>query len=732
MYDSLPNSNQSNTSLVNHSNNSQDDIFDLSELLDLLRKRKFLIFSVTFLLVILSVIFLSLTIPKYTSSLSLLVQVKSNNIVDIESVVTGISGDDAAIQSELDVLQSRKLISRVIEKLGLVNKPEFNPSLSQPSLLDLGVNYVKDLFFPIEVNINKKDQLLKSKYIVFNNVLNNLSVARKIKSYTVKIGFTSEDPKLAAAFANALAEEYTLNQLDAKFEASKKANVWLNNKLVDLQEKVRSSDLAVEEFRKKNNLIESDGKGLNEQQLSELNSLLVIARTERAQAQSRLNIAKNSIDASTEVLDSRLIQSLRSQEAEVLRKKSDLQGRYGEKHPKMVNVKRELKDLRQKISEEITKVRNSLTNEVRIARTRERSLEKNLKSLTKDTSVSNVARVKLDELVRDLNANKSLYESFLLRFKEVNQNMDLQQADAQVISQAETPYLPSFPNKKLVLILSVIFGFGLGVVFAFLLEILDNTFTTSTQLERITNIKSIGIIPELKKRQDFRKVLADSKASTYSESLRSVLTAIRFSDIEKKRKSLMVTSSTHSEGKSSFVISLATLMAKSGSTVLIVDCDFRRPSINKKLKHKSKNGLVEVITDEVSEDAVISKDEKGGFDFIGCANPNITNSQDLLNSKQMEDFVERVSAKYDMVIFDTPPVMAVSDSLTVSKLVDSCVFMVRSEKTTKQFVNSSLRQMQYCNVDLIGTILTRVKLDKTKKYSYGRDYYYGQYTAYES
>ena len=488
--------NHGQSSISKFQNYEQFDI-DIREILLILKRRKDVILGITAFVVAGMLIFVFLQTPLYTANSVIQINFRSKNIVDFESVVSGITNDEASIQGEVDILKSRHLASRVIEKLHLTNDPEFNVAAGKKTFA-----WLTDEFITKE---QTQEDLDKIKRIALTNTIDNFlkkaSFSRKPRSYTIDIRFTSQSPEKAALIANTITEEYLISQLLNKFDATKRANDWLNDKIIDLQKKVHQSELVVQMFKEQNDLIETAGLTISDQQLSELNTQLILASTALAQAEARLNSAKNSIDSSSEVLGSSLIQSLRGQESEVLRKRSDLTSRYGERHPKIINVNAELRDLRSNIQVEISKIKRGLEKEVEIAKAREDSLRKSLQLTQGKVGSSTKARVQLAELTRVMNANRTLYESFLARSKQTSQNKDLEQSDARVISSAEIPLRASSPRKKLLFIIALILGSGLGIIVAFLVEFLDNVFKTPKQLEEVTGVASIGLVPELKKRK---------------------------------------------------------------------------------------------------------------------------------------------------------------------------------------------------------------------------------------
>lgn len=712
-------------------NNVASEMLNIQDIINILKRRKALIIKAIIVAVFLAIVFQMSQPAKFTATAQLQINVRDQNVVDIKSVMSGVSSDSAAISSELDIIKSRRVMSQVVDKLKLINDEEFSSKSSVKSLI---FDYIKSAInsFKSEEEISKegKQKASRKKMALVDTLLGNLKVKQKIKSYTIYVSFTSEYPDKAALIANAVVDEYLLNQMKVKFDATKRANNWLDKKTRDLKSKVRESELLVQVFRKENNLIETAGVKITDQQLSELNSQLILARADRAQKEARMENSRKNIGSISDVLNSRLVQDLRAQEAIVLRKKSDLSSKYGRRHPEMINVVNEMKALQEKISLEEGKILSSLENEVEVAKNKELSLEKSLISLKKESGHSSYAQVKLDELIRQRDVNRALYESFLTRFKETAQDQTLNNADARIIGRAESPLYKSSPSSKIVVLIAIILGAGLGVVLAFLFEHLDNSFRSSEQIERETNFTSIGMTPQLENPSAAIKYVCKEFSSIYCESLRSVLTSVHFSNPDNTPKTIMVTSSTPKEGKSTFAATLAAVNAKSGSKVLIVDCDMRKPKVAKTFKQDIKHSIADVIAGDVPLKDALLKDKESGVHFIG-ASSNTHNSQDLLNSKKMEDFVKSASQEYDLVIFDTPPVLALADPLILSKIVDTTVFVVRWGTTPKSVVKTALKQVEACNMKVAGIVLSQVNLEKHKDYGFAdAGYYYGTYKDY--
>lgn len=696
---------------------------DLRKSLQFLKRRKRIILGTTLVCLVSVLAVLLVITPRYNAQAVVQLDVRSKNVVDIESVVSGLSADESVVQSEVDILNSRHLIGKVVDTLFLTDDPEFNPSISGQKW----IRAVLDLFGDDQPDAQEQYRM-RSETIT--QVQKRLHIHRKPRSYTIYVNFSSESPQKAASIANTIANEYILNQLNIKFDATERANKWLSNRLNELKIKVRESEFAVQAFAEKNDLIEAAGMTINDQQLSELNSQLILARTERAQAEARLRNSKNA-SSTSEVLNSDLIQNLRAQETEVLRKKSDLSTRYGKRHPKIINVNNELRDLRNKISQEIKKIVQGLKNSVEVARSREKSLEASLNKLKGKSNVSTKARIQLAELQRERDANQTLYNAFLTRFKETSENTGFEQADARIVSPAEAPIEPSYPKKKLGLLLAGIFGLFLGTFVAFIIERFDNVVHSANELDDTTGVNHIGLIPELERGTDFIQYVVDNLGSVFAESLRTIVAAIHFSNPDKKPKTVMVTSSVPDEGKTSFSIALATVVAKSGKKVLLIDCDLKRPSLGRFFGTKKKiPGLGDFLTQDLPVKNIVFREKQSGVDFI-VTSAHTPNSQELLSSQKMAAFLKDMSKRYDLIILDSPPVMATSDSLILSDQVDTSVFVTRWAKTPKPVIKTAIAKLKAKQVAMAGTILSRVDMQKHSEYgdeSYG--YYYGKYKDY--
>jgi polysaccharide biosynthesis transport protein len=729
------------------------DQFDLRELLAMLRRRRAIILSCILVITLLAVVAVFVLKPKYSAETSLLLDSRKTNVIDLEAVVSGIQPEAPAIRSEVDVLRSRQLMAKVVDKLGLAGNPDFNTALTEDGtslsariagwrqaftglLTELGVGP------PPPPVLTPQEEHERTLMLLIDKLLDNLVVANDARSYTIKLTYTAPSPELAARIVNTVADLYLVDQLDAKFEATKRANSWLSDRVTELRNQVTAAEQAVQTYREQNKLSIADAKGtsISTQQLGELNSQLILGSADRAQKEARLRQFQESaktgtIDANTsEVMSSPLIAQLRGQETEVLRKQADLAAHYGPRHPAIINVEAELRDVRKQIAQEINKLIGNLAQEVQVARIREQTLQQNLADLQKRSAQTNGAEVKLHELEREAQASRTLYESFLQRFKETAEQQDLQQADARVIAKADVPIDPSFPNKKLFVALAFLGSALIGVLSAILIERMDNGFRSGEQVERLTGISGLGMVPIVSGRLGPKpeEYVLRKPSSAFAESIRSIRTALLYSHVDRPPRAVLVTSAVPEEGKSLLSLALARSSAKAGQRVLLIDTDLRRPKIGKLLKASNAATLAELFAGQKQVEEVINRDPESGLDFI-CGRPGMPNPQDLLGSQHMRDFVRSIAQHYDLVILDSPPVLAASDALVLSRIVDATIFVVRWEETPRQVVIGSLKQLQSVGGAIAGVVLSRVNVKKHARFGYGdHGYYYGTYKEYAS
>jgi len=726
-------------------NNEQEvDLIDLRQLLLTLRRNIRLIAAIVVSITLVTLVVTLQMTPLYTATAKVLIETRQSNVVDVEAILSGLSSDSSTVDSQIEIIKSQAMAFRVTESLELMADPEFNGALREQNwFASLNPLAFFRGFFP-GAKRGEEERLQAEKMSTVRALLGRLSVKRTGRTQVISISFTSETPRKAEQIANAIADAYLVDQLEAKYEAARRATAWLDGRLQDLRDQVQATEETAELYRAAHGLIDADGSTLTEQQLREINSQLLLARAEldgsRAKLQRvRVLVSRGSgSDSVAEVLSSGVIQNLRREQSELIRKEAQLRARYGERHPSIVEIRDERRDLDLQIQSEVSRIVIGLENEVAVSATRVASLERSLAATLATAGEREQDRVRLRELQREASSNRTLYESFLARFKETRQQEDLQEADARIISRA-TPGGQSSPKTTLNLAFALIASTLLGVGAAFAREYLDDRFRTPRELEEHLGLPVLATIPLLKEKElessgsgmhPHRYVKA-KPLSAYSEAFRELQAAIALSDVDNPPKSILITSALPNEGKTTTAVSFATSATRAGLNVVMIDADLRRPSVQKMIGGKKPEfDMIDFLTHKCSLDDALQSSEDGGFEYLATTRQP-ANPADLLASAAMKDLLAKLRARFDLVIVDSPPVLPVSDSKALSSQLDKVAFVVRWQNTPKTAAEQSVAKLKDFGADIAGIIFEQVDMEKQTKYGYGdATYYYGRYSDY--
>ncbi|NTU77335.1 MAG: polysaccharide biosynthesis tyrosine autokinase, partial [Alphaproteobacteria bacterium] len=666
---------------------------DLRDATRLLKRRLQLIVGVMGACALLALLVSLMMTSQYRAEAVVMMDPRHPQGVALGSMMSGLPIDNTALRSEIDIILSGAVVNRVIAKLKLMEDEEIHPRRLLSKLNPLSWFWASR---------TPEEEAAYQHSLVVDNIAARLKVDNDGRTYSIRIFFNSKDPEKAQRIANTFADEYLVDQLEAKYEATTRSNKWLDERLGTLREQVQASEKAVQEFREKNNMIEIEGSTVAARQMQEINKQLTEARGQTSQAEARLRSiqskiqAKGGVDSAADVLASPLIQRLREQEAEVRRREAELATRYGEMHPKMIDARAEYRDLQNKIAEEVHKVVQSMANELDIARAKEAQMETELNKLQSRAGVEMKESVALRQLEREAEANRSLYQDFLNRFKQTGEQQSMQITDSRIIARADLPTSPYFPQKWLFMLIGGLIGGVLGVLLAYLVEYFDRGFRSAVQLEEMTHLPVVGVVPSLEgvSARPPEDYVVDKPLSGYSEALRTVRTAIHFSNVDSPPKTVMVTSSVPGEGKTTFCLSLARSLAKAGNKILLVDADLRRPRVADITGLANlEGGLASLLAGDKSMAAILRRDPiVAGLDILPAAS-KAPNAQDLLGSHQMQKILREAASQYDLVIVDTPPILAVSDAAMVARVVDTSLFLVRWAATPRDTTVQALKQL---------------------------------------
>jgi capsular exopolysaccharide synthesis family protein len=729
-------------------------LFDDNEMIDVvgmfgaLRRRKWSIAMITILGTAAGYFYGSSVVPVYNAKATLLVEPAETGIAELETTPgTSVTTDFNVIATQIRLLQSRSYQARVMEDLGLFEDPDFNYALAEPEEglldkiplqvlsepLDALASWLPGEWFVARGAAQEQPEMLESTapLVAREQALDvfggRLELLSDPAAYVINIGFNSTDPEKAARIANRVAEMYVDDQLNNKIFATDRTSAWLEERLAELEIELREAERRVADFRSTNLVGAGQGMTLNQQELSDLNRDLIVARGEMAENQAKLRLirelrsAGRSVDSIADVVASPLIISLRQQEAQLLREEAELSSLYGERHPRMVHLQNEKRNLANKIAAEIDRVVQTLENNLRVTSTRIATIESQLGNVKSQNVSDQSAEVQLAQYERQAESIRTIYENFLNRFKETREQLEIVQPDVRIVSMASPPTRPTTPGKRLFAAGGFVVSFGLAALLAIILDRFDRGIRSARQIESRLGLSTLSLVPNLdrlKRNQKPYQYLMEKPLSAYAEALRGVYMAVKLSNVDREPKVVLVTSSLPQEGKTTFAVSLATFAARSHKRVLIIDLDLRHPSVHRELGWQVSGGLVEYMAGERTLEEVIHHDLETGLHFLPIKGQT-TNPTDLLDSQKMRLLVESLRDSYDYIVLDSAPLASVTDTRVAALLADKLIFCVRWGQNIVGAVDESIQALREVNIEPAGAVLTMVDMKKHAQYGYG-------------
>ena len=555
-----------------------------------------------------------------------------------------------------------------------------------------------------------------------------VSVDPVTNSKLVDVGFVSDDPAFAARAVNALAEEYVQQNLELRQRNMLTSLEWISRELVTQQQKVESSERAMAEYRENQNALSlEERENIVVARLNQLNDAVTKAKTNRVQKEALYDQVRNlgelSPDTIPAILQNPYIQAIKTQLAQLSREKATLQERYGDKYPDVLKVNASLQDASQQLRTETAKAVDAIRNDYQSALAEERTLADALEEQKSAAMDLNRKSVNYTVLEREAHSNRQVYESLLQRHKELQVMAHSQGNNVRITEHAEIPGAPFVPTPRRDAILAIVAGFALSLGLVFLLDFLDDTVKNPDDVIGKLNMPLLGLAPAVA--GGTQPILTHDVPHEFGEAFRSLRTALIFSGGRKPTCLVMVTSAQPLEGKTTTACNLALALAIGGARVLLVDADMRRPGVHRALGFDNRVGLSHVLAGQASfADALVAQSDP--MLWVMPAGMPPPNPSELLGSDQMRALVDQTkSGRFDWVIFDTPPVLPVTDGVVLSSLVDGVAFVIGSEMTQRQNVTRAIQSLTDAGARVFGAVLSRVDLKRNR-------YYYARYYGYQS
>lgn len=722
---------------------SATEAFSVRNIINIFRRRARLFGAVALIIFLAALLVTVQATPRYTAQTQVMLNVRQTQVVDTRQVLSNLPAETGVIDSEVEVLQSRDLARQVAEILRLENDPEFNWVLREPGGLSAMIARIQGRPLAKPELPTSPEDIRLGRERAASALRGGLGVQRMGLTYIIGVNFTSLNPEKSARIANAFAGQYIANQIADKGGANRQANVFLEERLNQLRGEVQSAEAAVEAYRSANNLLTSSGASLTEQEVSTYNQQLATAQADQAVEEARLRAARTQLARGStggdvgEALQSSVVGQLRAQRSSVAARVADLQARYGPEWPALVRARQELAAIDEQIQAEIQRVISNLEARVQVAQDRTASLRATLGRTRGTLAGNNAAAVRLNELERNAESVRTLYEGLLERYQETTNQSGNETADSRILQEARAPGSPSSPNVPVNLVLGFMLAIGCGLAVVVLAELMDDGLITSEDVQQRLGLPMLGTVPlmmSIADRKDRRMPLTDyllnRPLSAFAEAFRTLRTSIMYAKLGSAVKVIAVTSALPGEGKTTTSVCLAISAAQAGLKVVIVDCDIRRRNVSRLLGVDADLGLLDVLEGTASLGDVLLKGEASGAWVLPTAKRDFT-PREVFNTPEMASLLKLLREDFDMVILDTAPVLAVAETRVLASQADAVMFLTRWRKTPAKAAEAALRTLEQSEATVAGAVLTQVDMNEQARYGYGdAGYYYSSYKAY--
>ncbi|SFJ86420.1 capsular exopolysaccharide family [Desulfomicrobium apsheronum] len=713
----------------------------LRDYIRILAKRKWLVITAFVLIVASTALFTFTMDPVYEATAKIVIEKENPNVVSIEEVFALDAADSDYSQTQFEILQSRTVARKVIERLDLGNTEEFNPAPKDDAIstvkqaLREAIDSVKIAVRSILTPKDKLEQALaeESDSRLVDNFLSRLTIDPVRNSRVVNVRFKAKDPVLAARIADTVTQVFIELGLETKLMAVQDAVSWLSNRIQEERAKVEEAQMRFQKYKEENSIITNFSSGteqVTQQKLAELNSKAIEAEAARVEAETRYNqtkgISSNSLDSVAEILASPVIQSIKASEMSVQNSLAEMSKKYGANHPQIIAIKAELNELSKRKSAEVQKIVQSLKNNFELALAKEKSLKEALRSQEQGALSLSKKSIQYGVLQREAESAKEVYDLLVKRFKETTLTENMKTVNVRVVDKAETPTQPIKPRKAMNMLLALVLGITAGTGLAFFAEYLDNTLKTPEDVARFLHMPYLGMIPsiiDIDNNSMAEVFVHNDPKSVASESVRGLRSNLLFSKADQMPQVVLLTSATPKEGKTLVAVNLGAAMAQAGCKTLLIGADMRRPRAHKILELENGAGLSNILSSVSSVDEVIKPTGIPNLDII-TAGPVPPNPSELLGSKRMPELIASLRERYEHIIIDTPPATAVTDAAVLAQHADGVVLISKAFVTPKELVRSAIEALQKINAKIFGVVLNSVNMSKEGAYYYQYAYYY--------
>lgn len=691
----------------------------------IVRRHKWVILATLLVLVTIVTIGTVMTRPVYRAEVKIEIGKETERVLAgqrIMEVETANVFNPLYLQTQVDILNSRDLSRRVIQRMNLIENDEFKPKENEV------------------LSDNEREVRM------VNAFERRFGVAIGRQSRVVTVSFDAYNPKLAAEVANAMAAEYITWSMESRLQGVGTTKDFLSKRVQDAEAQLRKSEIDYQQYLTDNRIISLDDKGnITVQRAEELNRQLVEVQNERRTAEALFYRSKEvPADELPPVLGDPTVQALTRELSRQKQELANLSAKYQPGYPLVKQTQEQVRQLESQLGEAKFKIVKNIETQYQVSRKREEDLKAALGQSKGEAVQQNRQATELNLLKQRVDTDRKNYEDLLQRLRQAEVESDFRPSNIRIVQSAEIPIAPVKPNRVLNIGLSLLIGLALGVGLAFFLEYLNNTINNAEDVERVTQLPSLGAIPSLQSlaknkmlgrgRKSTSMIVPGSELvsghepiSSFAESYRALRTSLLLSSAEHAPRTMLVTSSHPAEGKTTIVANTAISLAQTGARVLVLDADMRRPRCHKILSVRNDIGLSTFLSRDVKLDNIVQQHEIPNLCVIP-AGPVPPNPAELLSSIKLRILVSELQDRFDHIVIDSPPVIHVTDALIISPYVDGVIIVVKSGQTPREAVLRAKQALYDVNAKIFGVVLNNVDLNtEGYYYDYKYSYYHNNY-----
>lgn len=651
----------------------------------------------------------------------------------------------AEVESHLQALKSENLALKVIGELHLADDDEFGRAAAIPIISNV-----------IETRSPESEAWrIRNALRIFEK---HYAVERQ-GVFLIGISFQSANAERSAQIANAIVQAYITEQLDAKYAVTREGSKWLEGRINELRDRVSASEKAVIEYKAEHKIVDAgNGRLITEQQLADLNNQLTVARAKTSGMRARLDRISAALNdpadrglinaTASEALSNQLIMKLRTQYLDLAAREAEWSEKYGNDHLAVAGVRNNMRGIRASILDELQRLREAYKSDYEVASEAEKLIEKQLQRAIAESQTSNEAQVMLGDLKSSAETYKTLYDNFVKRYTEAIEQQSFPYTEARLITKAVPPMRRTYRKSLLIVAMTPFMGLVLGIGLGALLDFVDRGFRTSSQIESMLGLACIALVPLQRKQENktnsqrapsitgpspdlilnklgIASSVVEQPFSRFAEAIRTIKLAADLNGIAAANKVVGITSTIPDEGKSTIAAALALSIAQVGGRAILVDCDFRNPSLSRAITPRANAGILEVLSGEVALDEALSKEPYPRMAFLPVySKVRIADSSELLSSSAMKRLFERLRHSYDYVIVDLPPLAPLADVRATTHLVDSYLLVVGWGGGSTAIVQHALSRAPRVHERVVGAVLNKVDMQALRLYDGNRAGYY--------